>query len=84
MLRPGPAAQQCSFSVPHPPFPQLFCEELRPTLVAENPKASMPELSRLLASAWRATSVEDKAAYAAMRAVSACRDAERICGCACH
>ncbi|KAL6777433.1 hypothetical protein ACKKBF_B21480 [Auxenochlorella protothecoides x Auxenochlorella symbiontica] len=47
---------------------QLFCEELRPTLVAENPKASMPELSRLLASAWRATSVEDKAAYAAMRA----------------
>ena len=48
---------------------QLFCDELRPQLTSENPKASMAEISKLLASAWRDTSEEDKAAYAAMRSV---------------
>lgn len=50
---------------------QLFCEELRPQLVAQHPKAGMPELSRMLAAAWREASAEDKAAYAAMREVGA-------------
>ena len=59
----------------HSDFPQalcqLFCEELRPQLVASHPKASLPELSKLLAAAWRETIAEDKAAYHAMRAVRA-------------
>lgn len=48
---------------------QLFCDDLRPTLASENPRAGLAELASLLAAAWKETSEEDKAVYAARQQV---------------
>ena len=42
---------------------QIFCEEQRSQLKAENPKAGAAELSKLLSQAWRELSVDDKTPY---------------------
>ena len=45
------------------PTVQIFCEEQRSQLKAENPKAGAAELSKLLSQAWRELSVVDKTPY---------------------
>lgn len=46
------------------PF-QLFCDDLRPSLTADNPRAGAVEIAKLLAAAWRDAPEEDKAIYTA-------------------
>lgn len=43
--------------------PQLFCKARRPDLQAANPKAGMPEISKLLADAWKEVDEEEKAVF---------------------
>ncbi|EFN57358.1 hypothetical protein CHLNCDRAFT_142731 [Chlorella variabilis] len=42
---------------------QLFTAERMPAIKAENPKAGMPEISKLMSAAWKECSEEDKAPF---------------------
>lgn len=68
------AASKTTTAAPKPPVPstvavktpfQLFCDDLRPSLTADNPRAGTVEIAKLLAAAWRDAPEEDKAIYSA-------------------
>jgi hypothetical protein len=49
--------------------PQLYCNDHRPQLERDNPKAGKAEIQKLLSTAWTAAPEEEKAIYEAAKKV---------------